>query len=309
VKKISLSLLTGAILVAFAACSGGGSTTDQSTTSAVTTSTSPVPPVSTTVDPETTAPAEPAPPATATEYGVGGPDDMPPIPTQVEGYVPWEGPKSETFRLFEDQAYGTPSDFRGQMNKCSSAFWVARWRLMNPDVFVVGGRLPYDADMTEYDTDFVEGHGPSNAGYITGFICERPIFMWGSSNNGANLVDIAIEWQYYDFSVESGSQASTTGKKIDCGSLRPNEELPLAPCDKGYGVLRAQQALVDAGYSLDADSYFGQETYDAVVQFQKENGLETDGYIGVETWKALLPMLPGYDLNDNGVIDPGEIGD
>lgn len=47
------------------------------------------------------------------------------------------------------------------------------------------------------------------------------------------------------------------------------------------------------GYSLEIDGVFGAQTRNAVVAFQKENGLAPDGVVGPNTWRTLL-VLPPY---------------
>ncbi len=58
--------------------------------------------------------------------------------------------------------------------------------------------------------------------------------------------------------------------------------------DRGSDVTRIQQRLRQYGY-LDgaADGIFGQATYDAVVWFQRKNGLTADGVVGPATAAAL----------------------
>jgi peptidoglycan hydrolase-like protein with peptidoglycan-binding domain len=49
--------------------------------------------------------------------------------------------------------------------------------------------------------------------------------------------------------------------------------------------------LISKGYSLPkygADGDFGSEMYNAVIKFQKANGLTADGIVGPATWAALL---------------------
>ena len=61
--------------------------------------------------------------------------------------------------------------------------------------------------------------------------------------------------------------------------------------DKGADVKKAQQLLIAKGYScgsFGADGDFGTGTYNAVIAFQKANGLEVDGIIGEATWAKLL---------------------
>jgi hypothetical protein len=48
-----------------------------------------------------------------------------------------------------------------------------------------------------------------------------------------------------------------------------------------------QNALLKAGYSVDADGFFGEGTEKVVKQFQKDKGLTTDGVVGKGTWSKL----------------------
>ena len=57
---------------------------------------------------------------------------------------------------------------------------------------------------------------------------------------------------------------------------------------RGEQVRRVQQKLRQWGYyDGDVDGVFGQETYDAVVYFQKKNGLKADGVAGSATLEAM----------------------
>ena len=70
--------------------------------------------------------------------------------------------------------------------------------------------------------------------------------------------------------------------------------------DRGGDVTKIQQRLKQYGY-LDgaADGIFGQETYDAVVWFQRKNGLKADGVVGPATAAAL-----GISLESGGAAAP-----
>ncbi len=61
--------------------------------------------------------------------------------------------------------------------------------------------------------------------------------------------------------------------------------------DKGSPVVELQLRLLELGYELErygADGGFGDETFDAVTQFQMAEGLDPiDGVVGPDTWKAL----------------------
>lgn len=58
--------------------------------------------------------------------------------------------------------------------------------------------------------------------------------------------------------------------------------------DRGADVVKIQQRLRQYGY-MDgpADGVFGQETYEAVIWFQRKNGLKADGVVGPATAAAL----------------------
>ena len=64
--------------------------------------------------------------------------------------------------------------------------------------------------------------------------------------------------------------------------------------DRGEEVRRIQQRLIQYGYLQGtADGVFGQKTYDAVILFQKRNGLQADGVVGSATAAALGISLSG----------------
>lgn len=63
---------------------------------------------------------------------------------------------------------------------------------------------------------------------------------------------------------------------------------------RGEQVRLLQQKLKDYGYfSGTVDGVFGQETYDAVLWFQRKNGLTADGKVGSATAAALGITLAG----------------
>jgi len=57
---------------------------------------------------------------------------------------------------------------------------------------------------------------------------------------------------------------------------------------RGQQVTQVQRKLLQWGYYSGAvDGVFGQETYEAVVRFQKRNGLAADGVVGGDTAAAM----------------------
>ncbi len=59
------------------------------------------------------------------------------------------------------------------------------------------------------------------------------------------------------------------------------------------GFVTALQILLNEyGYNLSTDGIFGGNTYRAVLDFQKNNGLTQDGIVGPNTWTALLNLNP-----------------
>lgn len=65
--------------------------------------------------------------------------------------------------------------------------------------------------------------------------------------------------------------------------------------DEGTDVMEIQATLAKAGYNPGSvDRIFGRQTEQAVMLFQKQQGLLTDGIIGVNTYRKLQDYLLGY---------------
>jgi hypothetical protein len=83
---------------------------------------------------------------------------------------------------------------------------------------------------------------------------------------------------------------NTTKIKLTESDLMENDSL---------GKIKSiQQALVDAGYYIGntgVDGVFGKSTRDAVIKFQKDNGLIVDGVVGPKTYDKLgvSPLTSG----------------
>ncbi len=83
--------------------------------------------------------------------------------------------------------------------------------------------------------------------------------------------------------------------------------------DRGDAVRDVQQRLSAVGVRATVDGVYGEETTDAVREFQRRRGLRVDGICGPDTWGALIesgyaigdrllylcqPMLRGDDVTD-----------
>ncbi|MCB2286910.1 M14 family metallopeptidase [Clostridium algidicarnis] len=65
---------------------------------------------------------------------------------------------------------------------------------------------------------------------------------------------------------------------------------------KGSDVMKIQAVLKKIGYNTGSlDGIFGNDTKNAVIGFQQNNGLTVDGIIGRETYKILNKFLLGYE--------------
>ena len=86
-------------------------------------------------------------------------------------------------------------------------------------------------------------------------------------------------------------------------TLTKNEQLPLVMCQKGEGI-KWVQLLV----GVEADGLFGNDTFNALVDFQDSEGLEPTGVVDEETWFALdrSQSGPGFDENGDGLVTPNE---
>lgn len=73
------------------------------------------------------------------------------------------------------------------------------------------------------------------------------------------------------------------------GKARPVEDTVIGLNDRGAAVLTIQTALLNKGFldKGEVDGIFGVKTKDAVVSFQKANGLDADGLVGPNTRKLL----------------------
>ena len=109
----------------------------------------------------------------------------------------------------------------------------------------------------------------------------------GMHVGGGIVVDCSVN-------VRTGGMTGWTHYAIPVG-LYSEEDIPvtivkptLRKGDSGDSVRELQERLNTLGYDCgSADGKFGTKTRDAVIRFQKANGLEADGVVGRKTWAAL----------------------
>ena len=120
------------------------------------------------------------------------------MPAAITQFTRYDVVQRDNLRIGSDGGYGTPLAFTGQMNHCGEAFWTVRWRTIEADISVIAFRAPYDADTTNYPLETFNPLPESGTGgYLSGYICERPAFTMANPG-AASLVDIVVEWQYWD---------------------------------------------------------------------------------------------------------------
>jgi len=88
----------------------------------------------------------------------------------------------------------------------------------------------------------------------------------------------------------------------------PASAASLAWGSTGSDVRLVQQRLKDWGYYKGSvDGVFGQATYNAVVSFQKNNGIKADGVVGAQTAAAIGITLSGGTTSSSSSYDSAEI--
>ena len=107
----------------------------------------------------------------------------------------------------------------------------------------------------------------------------------------------------YQSSSSSSSSSSNRDAKVSepgsCPDYQDNYSTPYKYCDSGSDVMTIQQALVDLGYSIDVDSYYGPGTRNAVKKYQSSKGLSVTGQVNDSTWSVLIgDDTPQYEYSD-----------
>lgn len=126
--------------------------------------------------------------------------------------------------------------------------------------------------------DVVEATGHAR-GVVKTKLAGRGWALWGKPR-----------WISYEATATSAQPAQATTQAT--ASTLTVTGLPLLRYgDKGEYVRSAQLLLIGRGYSCGrcgADGEIGQDTYNAIIAFQRASGLQQDGIIGAQTWARLI---------------------
>ena len=138
------------------------------------------------------------------------------------------------------------------------------------------------------------------------------LFYYKKDKSGKRTKTLAHTGLYYNgetVECSSGVQYSKTLNKkwevwgvpacvngdIPTPTPTPDKKPTLRKGSSGTYVTLLQTMLIQRGYPLPkygADGKFGNETLNAVKEFQKNNGLTVDGVVGESTWNALEGTEP-----------------
>ena len=147
------------------------------------------------------------------------------------------------------------------------------------------------------------GHQYTEKGHINGIntnvdmnVFNESIFL-DKSNISINNTD-SSDWlaeylKSWNWSEWVGKLQRTIGVNVDkiVGPITLKACTLLKKGMYGELVRRLQEVLKAYGFNCgDIDGIFGDNTYNAVVAFQKSRGLAIDGVVGYNTWKALLGL-------------------
>jgi peptidoglycan hydrolase-like protein with peptidoglycan-binding domain len=103
---------------------------------------------------------------------------------------------------------------------------------------------------------------------------------------------------------------------VELETALPNDQIEnplLVLGSSGSAVMRLQNRLIELEYdcgALGSDGFFGSATQAAVINFQKNNGLNVDGKVGPNTWEKLNSTNPVKGSGTNSdVLREGNSGD
>lgn len=150
---------------------------------------------------------------------------------------------------------------------------------------------------------------------------------WGTKGEDVKTVQQKLKtWGYYDGDIDGiyGSGTFNAVKKFQSKNGLTNDGITGSKTKKAMGISDSktpsyskeielvQRKLKQWGYYNGAvDGIYGSKTYNAVVKFQKKNGLSVDGHVGPQTKKALgittKAVSRGYSASSRGVSKDDDV--
>ena len=126
---------------------------------------------------------------------------------------------------------------------------------------------------------------------------------------GENTYNAIIKFQKDNGLIDDGMVGEKTKNLLyDSGYDETKEPLLQKGSKEKAAIITLQNLLIKKGYTcgpLGADGFFGEDTYKAVISFQKDYKLFVDGIVGIATWTALksgdeaIPSFINEKNNDN----------
>lgn len=141
--------------------------------------------------------------------------------------------------------------------------------------------------------------------YITGHYVLDPKRKTDPALN--SFVKMGITWSKFLNDVIA-EYKECSGAQVDAVPVPVEQVIKMG--DKNNNVVALQSKLNTLGYGLVVDGDFGKATYNAVADFQKNNGLTVDGIAGQKTVDKLNEILNApkvVDKKDKGDDEPMEM--
>lgn len=126
---------------------------------------------------------------------------------------------------------------------------------------------------------------------------------WDASRKNCPSSFSAENWErWINFKSKIQGKAINTPISNPTPIIKPISKIQEAKIFIENRALELQQKLNKVGgYNLTEDGDFGVNTYNAVINFQKNNGLEVDGLFGKNSWNTLNSKIIKPTINYNWV--------
>jgi peptidoglycan hydrolase-like protein with peptidoglycan-binding domain len=128
---------------------------------------------------------------------------------------------------------------------------------------------------------------------------------------GSKTYSAVLDFQGKNNLVADGMVGTATKAKLFTTSSSIDSSSVISKGATGTKVKEIQNRLISLGYSCGAagaDGNFGNDTYYAVIAFQKANGLTTDGIVGNATLNALNSST-AVKYSTSTLLKKGSVGD